>query len=200
MKRSFIEAIKHRHSYYQLSNQSPVPDNEIREIMETALLNVPSTNNTQSTRLVLLFGEEHKTLWNIVKQVLLKQIGPERFPKTEAKIDTSFLSGYATVLFFEDLSIIKKLQEENPVYKDTYASWSDQTNAMHQFAVWCMLEDAGFGASLQHYNPIIDEDVRKQWSLPEEWKLIAQMPFGLPLATPEAKPKRPLSETLIVRF
>lgn len=47
-----------------------------------------------------------------------------------------------------------------------------------------MLEDTGLGASLQHYNPLIDDEVRKRWSLPREWKLIAQMPFGTPAGEP----------------
>ena len=51
---------------------------------------------------------------------------------------------------------------------------------MHQLAVWTMLEDAGFGASLQHYNPLIDKEVRERWDLPAAWRLFAQMPFGMP--------------------
>ena len=39
-------------------------------------------------------------------------------------------------------------------------------------------KDAGFGASLQHYNPLIDEAVAKQWHINPNWKLIAEMPFG----------------------
>ena len=58
---------------------------------------------------------------------------------------------------------------------------------MHQLAVWTMLEDVGFGASLQHYNPLIDETVLKEWQLPETWELIAQMPFGVPLQEPGTK-------------
>ena len=46
---------------------------------------------------------------------------------------------------------------------------------MHQLAVWTMLEDEGMGASLQHYNPLIDDEVRKVWNLSDDWKLIAQM-------------------------
>lgn len=51
---------------------------------------------------------------------------------------------------------------------------------MLQFAVWTAFEDAGFGANLQHYNLIIDELVRKNFFLPKNWRLIAQMPFGKP--------------------
>ena len=34
------------------------------------------------------------------------------------------------------------------------------------------------GASLQHYNPLIDDEVKKTFNLPLEWRLVAQMPFG----------------------
>ena len=57
-----------------------------------------------------------------------------------------------------------------------------------------MLEDVGFGASLQHYNPLIDETVLKEWQLPETWELIAQMPFRVPLQEPGAKEFNPIEE------
>ena len=57
-----------------------------------------------------------------------------------------------------------------------------------------MLEDAGFGVSLQHYNPLIDEAVIAEWGLPENWELIAQMPFGVPSQEPGAKEFKPLEE------
>jgi predicted oxidoreductase (fatty acid repression mutant protein) len=38
--------------------------------------------------------------------------------------------------------------------------------------------NAGVGASLQHYNPLIDAGVAREWNVPASWKLRAQMPFG----------------------
>lgn len=67
---------------------------------------------------------------------------------------------------------------------------------MHQFAVWTMLEDAGLGASLQHYNPLIDEAVAREWQLPASWKLTAQMPFGSPECKPDEKTFLPLDGRL----
>ena len=46
------------------------------------------------------------------------------------------------------------------------------------------LEDMGYGASLQHYNPLIDKAVAERWLINPDWKLIAQMPFGAPLDSP----------------
>ncbi|MNI90586.1 hypothetical protein D3C73_1481250 [compost metagenome] len=58
---------------------------------------------------------------------------------------------------------------------------------MLQFAIWTALEMEGFGASLQHYNPLIDYEVKKEWNIPSTWKLVAQMPFGVPVEEPGSK-------------
>lgn len=67
---------------------------------------------------------------------------------------------------------------------------------MHQFAIWTMLEDRGFGASLQHYNPLIDKEVQEHWGLPDSWRLIAQMPFGLPAGEPNEKTFQPVDSRM----
>lgn len=65
---------------------------------------------------------------------------------------------------------------------------------MHQLVVWTALESEGLGASLQHYNPLIDDEVKKEWNVPSNWKLIAQMPFGNPTMIPREKEFQPLDE------
>ncbi len=94
--------------------------------------------------------------------------------------------------YYEDSAVVRALQQRFPTYAGNFPVWSEHTSAMHQLALWTLLEEAGFGASLQHYNPLIDKDVRAQWRLPEEWRLIAQMPFGLPLAPPAEKTFEPV--------
>lgn len=49
---------------------------------------------------------------------------------------------------------------------------------MHQYALWVALEAEGFGANLQHYNPIIDQKAADHWKIPLEWKLRSQLVFG----------------------
>lgn len=95
------------------------------------------------------------------------------------------------------MAIVRSLQESFPTYKDNFPIWAEQTDAMHQLAVWTMLEDAGMGASLQHYNPLIDDEVRKAWNLPGDWKLVAQMPFGVPVAQPGSKEVMSLDERVL---
>lgn len=198
MTRSIEDSLKHRRSYYLLSGKSPVSDKEIEKVLDFAATYVPSAFNSQSTRMVLLLGDNHKRFWNIVKDVLKKKLSAEAFVKTESKIDASFASGYGTVLYYEDHSVVEWLQEKFPSYSENFPVWSQQTSAMHQLVVWTMLEDLGFGASLQHYNPIIDEDVRREWDIPAKWKLVAQMPFGLPVREPDQKVMNPVGDRVVV--
>jgi predicted oxidoreductase (fatty acid repression mutant protein) len=197
-QRNFAEAMEHRRTYYSLGNSSPVQDEVIVHILRTAVKYAPSSFNSQSTRVVLLLGEEHTKLWNIVKQTLKQLISAEAFVKTEAKIDTSFASGYGTILYYDDTAIVKGLQESFPHYKERFPVWSQQASAMNQFAIWTMLEDVGFGASLQHYDPLIDDEVRRTWDIPETWKLLAEMPFGTPADEPHQKEFAELSDRIKV--
>lgn len=198
MKQSFLDIIKCRRSYYSLTNKSPINETEIRKIVDEAITFVPSAFNSQSTRVLLLFGAEHRKLWEIVKYTLFQIVPKEQFSRTEQKIDNSFMSGFGTVLFFEDEATIKEFEEKFPLYADVIPSYSNQTNAMHQFAIWCMLEAGGLGASLQHYNPLIDEKVRETWKLSPDWKLIAQMPFGVAIDVPGIREQKPISERVII--
>lgn len=166
--------------------------------MRFAIKHVPSAFNSQSTRAVLLLHEHHDELWKIVKRTLRAIVPEGAFARTEEKIEHSFAAGYGTVLFFEDTDVVRGLQQQFPAYAGNFPVWSEQTSAMHQLAVWTMLEDAGLGASLQHYNPLIDDEVRKRWSLPGEWKLVAQMPFGTPAGEPGEKTFKPLDERIRV--
>lgn len=195
-ERTFAEVLEHRRSYYSISNDSPVQDEEIVHIIRTAVKHVPSAFNSQTTRIVLLLGDEHQKLWRIVKDQLEERLSEEQYRQSEKKIDTSFSCGYGTILFFEDRSIVEGLQKQFPTYHENFPTWSQHTSAMHQLAIWTMLEDKGLGASLQHYNPLIDEDVRSTWHLPETWQLIAQMPFGTPVAEPGGKEFDDLSERI----
>ncbi|MGL4567195.1 MAG: nitroreductase family protein, partial [Fusobacteriaceae bacterium] len=166
--------------------------------LERVVKNTPSAFNSQSTRLSLLLAGEHEKLWNIVMETLRKIVPPEKFSDSEAKIN-SFKNGYGTVLFFEDMDVVKSLQEMFPLYSHNFPIWSHHTSAMHQFATWTALELEGMGASLQHYNELIEEEVKKNWNFPASWKLIAQMPFGKPTAQPGEKEFQPLEKRLFVK-
>lgn len=178
MSNSFIELIKKRRTIYSLGNNLPVSQDRIAALIKEAVKHSPTAFNSQSSRVVVLFGENHKTLWNIVKDTLRAIVPADAFAATEGKIDNAFLSGAGTVLFFEDQSVVKGLQEQFALYADNFPIWSEQASGIAQFAVWTALSEENIGASLQHYNPVIDEQVSKAWNIPADWKLRAQLVFG----------------------
>lgn len=195
---TFRDAIEKRRSYYAISNTSPVSDQKIQEIIEHAVKHVPSSFNSQSTRIVLLLGDNHKKVWDITKETLRKIVPAEAFKATESKIDNCFKAGYGTVLFYEDLEVVEGLQKAFPPYSDNFPVWSEHTSAMHQLTIWTALEEVGLGASLQHYNPLIDEEVASTWNINPKWKLIAEMPFGAPAGEPGEKEFAPIEKRVLV--
>ncbi|WP_430000256.1 nitroreductase family protein [Metabacillus fastidiosus] len=194
---NFYEAIKKRRSYYGISSEAVVSDERILEVVNEAVKYTPSSFNSQSARVVVLLGENHSKLWNITTETLRKKVAAENFESTEQKMN-AFGSGYGTVLFFEDKEVIKSLQEQFPSYEANFPIWSQHSSGMLQYVIWTALEIEGFGASLQHYNPLIDEQVKKEWNIPASWDLIAQMPFGKPTAEPGEKEFKPLEERVKV--
>ncbi|WP_459477461.1 nitroreductase family protein [Clostridium saccharoperbutylacetonicum] len=197
MSKDFLTAVADRRSYYGISKETVVSDERIKEIIEHAVKHTPSAFNSQSARVVLLLGDQHDNLWNITKEALRKIVPTDQFSSTEEKID-SFKNGYGTVLLFEDSSVIESLQQNFALYKDNFPIWSQQASGMHQFVIWTALEIEGFGASLQHYNELIENDVKKEWNIPDNWKLIGQMPFGKPTAEPDEKKFQPVEERIKV--
>ena len=167
-----------RRSIYALSNQLPVSNDEVVKLVEHAILHTPSSFNSQSTRVVVLFGEEHQKLWNITEEMLHAIVGDEeKFKSTKDKI-AGFKAGAGTIMFFEDQSVVKSMQENAPLYADNFPIWAHQTNAMHQYVIWTALASIDVGANLQHYNPIIDDKVAEAWNIDKDWTLNAQMVFG----------------------
>ena len=197
MSSNFNQLIENRRSIYAIGKESPISNEEIQSIVEHSVKFVPSAFNSQSARVVVLLGENHDKLWDITKETLRKIVPEANFPATEEKVN-SFKNGFGSLLFFEDQAVVEGLQEQFALYKDNFPIWSLQSSGMLQFTIWTSLEAAGLGASLQHYNPLIDEQVKAEWKLPEKWKLQAQMPFGKPLAPPQDKVFSPMESRVKV--
>lgn len=190
---AFWDAVAARRTIYAIGKEQVVPTDRIEKIVKDAMLHVPSSFNSQSARIVLLFGSASDKLWDIAKETLKAIVPADRYPDTEAKLN-GFQAGYGTVLYFEDQSVIKELQKNFASYKENFPLWSLQSSGMLQFTIWTALEEAGLGANLQHYNPLIDEKVKTTWSIPESWKLLGQMPFGKPLAPAGEKEFAPIED------
>jgi len=177
MSNALINAIKKRRTQYSLGKKLPLPQTEVEALIKEAVRLAPSAFNSQTSRIVILFGAESDKLWDIAKAELRKIVPADGFAKTAEKLE-SFAAGAGTVLFYEDQNSVKELQEQFPLYADNFPVWSEQASGIAQFAVWAALANVDIGASLQHYNPLIDSEIAKIWAIPESWKLRAQMPFG----------------------
>ena len=177
----YLQALANRRTIYALDKNIKVTPERLREIVELAVQNPPSAFNSQTARAIILLENHHKILWDITTECLKERVPAEHFAGTQEKMD-SFMAAAATILYYEDMNIVEGLQKQFPTYADNFPLWSMQANGMVQENVWVALELEGLGASIQHYNPLIDEKVKEAWSIPDGWKLIGQMVVGNPLA------------------
>ncbi|ARP95080.1 nitroreductase family protein [Bordetella genomosp. 13] len=177
MSNAYIAALKQRRTQYALGRNVSLSKEALVALIQEAIKLSPSSFNSQSSRALILFGAESQKMWRIAVDEVRKVAPAEGFDKTEAKLN-SFAAGVGTVLFFEDQDVVRSLQEKFALYADNFPVWSEQSGGMAQLSVWSALANEGVGASLQHYNPLIDAAVAREWNIPSSWKLRAQMPFG----------------------
>lgn len=193
----FQSVMEKRRSVYALSRDLPLAAREIVGMAEHVVLHTPSAFNSQSTRVVVLFDGEHERLWDIAAGCLRTVVPADQFAATAQKL-AMFHAAAGTVLFFEDQAVVRGLQAQFPAYADGFPVWAEHANAMHQFALWCALAERGVGANVQHYNPLIDAEVRKAWDVPADWLLRAQLVFGGIAAPAGEKTSAPVGERLKV--
>ena len=178
MSNQFLDLINKRRTIYAIGKNVEHTPEYLTDLIQNAIKQSPSSFNSQSSRAVILFDKEHEKFWGFVKDKLKSYAADEAAAaKTEAKMD-SFAAGVGTILFFEDQDVITGLQEKFALYAENFPIWSEHSTAIAQFAVWSALHADGVGASLQHYNPIVDEQVHAEWDVPANWKLRAQLVFG----------------------
>ena len=193
----FIDALIKRRSLYELKKEISISDEELIDLIKSIVKHIPSSYNAQSQRAVLLLGGKHDLFWEITKAELKKIVPEKRFPKTEKKIN-GFKAGYGTILYFDEGKTTQNLVDKFPLYKENFIRWADQQNGMLQVSVWTALAARNIGASLQHYNEVIEKRIKKEFKIAEHWNLIAQMPFGNIIGVPREKAFVDIDERFIV--
>ncbi|WP_268912158.1 nitroreductase family protein [Lentilactobacillus sp. SPB1-3] len=178
MKEQFLDLSKNRRSIYALGrNVSQTPD-EIVNLIEENIKWAPTAFNNQTTRAIILFGENHEKLWDIVADRLKSEVpSEEAYQKTLQKLN-SFKAAFGSVLFFTDTNVVHEFENNFALYADNFADWAEQAQGNAQFSVWTSLAENGIGANLQHYNPLIDDLVKDAFNVPDGWRLRAQLNFG----------------------
>jgi hypothetical protein len=94
---AYLAAVKARRTYYQLEHSSPVPDERIQEIVTQAILHTPSSFNSQSTRVLILVGDDHTKLWKDIVKPAVKAVAPaDQWEKSEQRL-SGFQNAYGSV-------------------------------------------------------------------------------------------------------
>jgi len=178
----FVDLMKKRRSVYALGKEVADKDlaiNTIKDVVKFA----PSAFNAQTTRVLILTGAAQDKLWGeIVPTELKAEMDRQGVPEdawagTKARLD-GFKGAFGTALFFEDMDVITNLEENFPLYAANFKDWSEQHSGITSINAWTALAELNIGANLQHYNPVIDAAVAKEWNIPASWKLRSQLVFG----------------------
>lgn len=185
-----IESLQARRSYYSIKKELPVSIEAVIKMVEEVTELVPDAFNMKSSRVVVVHGEKQDTLWDEIEKAFGGKVAKE-------KID-SFRSGAGTILYFYDRTVIETMQEQFSSYADNFPVWANQASGMLQLSIWSGLRELGIGASLQHYNPVIDDSVKALLGLPKEYVLVAQMPFGGIVSEPDKKDKEEIKKRVSV--
>lgn len=199
MEKTVQQMFAKRRTNYTLGKDVTLPQEEITARIEAVVREVPSAFNMQSGRIIIAYGSAHDKIWQITKDTLRAVVPAEAFANTEKKID-SFAAAYGTILYYDDTDVVKKLQEQFPLYAANFPTWAQQANGMMQYALWTLFANMGLAANLQHYNLLIDEALASEFDVPASWQLIAQMPFGQPLSQPGPIEKLPIDERVKIVF
>jgi len=178
MKTNFLELAKQRRTIYDLGRNVSFTQDELTTLIKHTIMQAPSSFNNQTTRAVILFGDSHEKLWDIVINRLKSEVPDEAaFAKTSAKVN-AFKAAFGTILYFTETKTVTEFENNFPLYAANFQDWSEQAQGNAQYAVWTALAENGIGANLQHYNPLIDDDVRAAFNIPASWRLRAEMDFG----------------------
>jgi predicted oxidoreductase (fatty acid repression mutant protein) len=97
MADAFLQAIEARRSIYSLSDESPISDERIHEIVDFAIKFCPSSFNVQSARAVILLGEQHKKLWDMGDEIMKKGVPEQVYQGFLAPRIKGFKAGYGSV-------------------------------------------------------------------------------------------------------
>ena len=111
---TLLQLVKSRRTYYGLKAESPISDDAIEKIVQDSVLHVPSSFNTQTSRVVLLLKEEHQKVWDIAINAMEGLVAAGVLPKeafessTKPKLN-AFRAAYGTVCITPNYPHLNKL-------------------------------------------------------------------------------------------
>jgi predicted oxidoreductase (fatty acid repression mutant protein) len=187
----FTELLKARKSDYALENKKVVADEILIKALEEAIKQAPTAFNSQATHIVIALGKNHEYVWDVTHDTLKKIVPTDKFAKTEAKLNM-FKNGYGTILVYKDEKKIEELKKAFPGFASRQDYWGEQNIGILVYALWLSLYNIGYHANIQHYDPLIDEELAKRFDIPSDWKLETEIVFGKSTSDLSDKPFDPI--------
>ena len=187
---TYSDILKTRRSIYILNDQLPVSQAIVAGRIKEAISLSPTAFMMQDIHAVILTGDNHKKLWDkIVYNTLQKIVPAEAFKRTEIKLNT-FSHATGTILLLRDLEAVEQMRKEYATYADEMDNWSWQDLGIAMVNIWSSLAEINVGANIQHYNPLIDDEVKAAWNIPANYQLVGQMVYGGIVSRPGDKERK----------
>ena len=115
MNQDLLNLLKQRRSIYALGKDVKQNPDDLVDLIETVIQETPTAFNSQTTRAVFLFGEQHDKLWDIVVKRLESEVPTEQaYEATKQKIAAQ-LNTWVTLA---NNGIGANLQHYNPIIDD----------------------------------------------------------------------------------
>lgn len=173
----FTDLVRSRRTRYAIGNNTELTKEEITARLREVAREIPTASNSQTSRLVLVYGEDNEKLWDHIMEVQ-KDVMPEGMWEMMSGVMLGAKGAVGTILFFEDLDAVEAM----PAQGERAETYKQHNNANVQYASWLALTELGLGANLQHMNVGhkygFDKGILEMFNLPANYELVAQMPFG----------------------
>ncbi|KIW28582.1 uncharacterized protein PV07_08235 [Cladophialophora immunda] len=93
----FLAACRTRRTVYSLAKCPQLSDERVIYLVHEAILHTPSSFNSQSTRALVLLGDEHEHLWNDIAKPAVFAVAPKEVWLASEKKLSAFAAAHGTV-------------------------------------------------------------------------------------------------------
>ncbi len=188
-----INSIEKRRTHFTIEKAPNLDEDALINDIKGVVNHSPSPFNTQHQTVYVALNEYHDKVWDIIIDSIQSTTSSKRYEKLKDKIE-GFKEGHGTILFFDNTLHIEDLKQRFSKVKDRFETWMHQAQGMTQINVWNLMGKYDLVASLQHYNPKIDDKIKKLFNIPSFMTLQAQMPFGKQKGPLKGKDFKPIED------
>lgn len=171
------QVLNDRRTNYALGNNTDITADDVAARLKEIAPILPSAMHSQTSRMVVVSGEHNTRVWEIIDEAQ-KTVMPEDMYSMMSGVFEAAKSAVGTVLFFESRDAVNAL----PIGEHRALTYKENNHAISAFSTWLTLTEMGLGASFQHlnvgYKQGFDKPIREELGLPDDFEMLAQMPFG----------------------